>query len=290
MRVPLRSLLAAGSAAVVSLLAACAPDAPTALAPAAAGPASADRAGYDEPGLHRQYGTPTSVGDGKARTYVVLDAKHGQAAVELGVALDAKALSGLPDDAEEHSMVLALPEHSPAPYQFVELDWNPHGHPPAGVYTFPHFDFHFYTISPAEWNTIVPSDPNFAARANNVPTGASVPPYYIVPGPPAVVAVPKMGVHWLDKRSPELQGIMGNPAGYRPFTRTFIYGSWNGRYTFYEPMITRAYLLSQPDVVVPIPTPAAYPQAGSFPTAYRVSYDAQQKEYRIALTNLVARP
>ena len=55
-------------------------------------------------------------------------------------------------------------------------------------------------------------------------------------------------------------------------------------------MITRAYLLTQPDVVVPIPTPALYPLSGFFPTAYRVAYDAQAKEYRIALTALVARP
>ena len=276
----------AGTPVVVALIAsACSTDA--AVSPSSS--AAFARAPYDEPGMHRQYGNPTKLGNGKARTYVVLDAKSGNTAVELGVALDEKALDGLPNDNLEHSFVLPLPQKGPAPYQFVELDWNPHGHPPRGVYNVPHFDFHFYTISQSEWNTIVPSDPNWMARANNLPTGLYVPPFYIVPGPSgAAVAVPKMGVHWLDFRSPELQNI--SDPRYRPFTKTFIYGSWNGRFTFYEPMVTLAYLLSQPsDVVTPIPVPAKYPLTGYFPTAYRVTYDEQAKEYRIALTSLRVR-
>jgi hypothetical protein len=294
MPAPSRAIRALGSVASLALLAACAPDATTSPALDQAGSASFDRAGYETPGLHRQYGTPQNLGDGMVRTYVVLDAKSGQAPVELGVSLDARALVALPMDAEEHSLVLALPPKSPAPYQFVELDWNPQGHPPIGVYNVPHFDFHFYTISLAERNSIVPSDPQFAAKANNIPTGAYVPPTYVIPGPPtappSAAAVPKMGVHWSSVLSPELQNLFGNPAGYQPFTKTFIYGSWNGRYTFYEPMITLGYLQSNPDVTTSIPVPARYAQAGWFPTAYRVTYDAQTKEYLVALTRLVARP
>lgn len=290
MPAPMRSLLALGSTAALALIAACAPDAPTAPSADRAGALAPDRAGYDMPGIHRQYGTPQKLGNGMARTYVVLNATAGQAPVELGIALDAQALEGLPTDGDEHSFLLQLPEKSPAPYRFVELGWNPQGHEPAGVYTVPHFDFHFYTISVAERDAIGPSDPEFAAKANNLPSGAHVPPFYIVPGPPAAVAVPQMGVHWSDVRSPELQGLLGHPQAYQPFTKTFIYGSWAGRFTFYEPMITRAYLLTQPDVTTPIPVPALYPHPGSYPTAYRVSYDAQAKEYLVALTGLVAHP
>lgn len=287
----LRSLSAVGCTAMLTLLSACAADPPTSPVRPPASDAALARAGFDQPGMHRQYGTPVKLGDGMARTYVVLDAKTGQSAVELGIALDERALDNLPNDDEEHSMLLALPARGPAPYQFAELDWNPQGHEPAGVYDTPHFDFHFYTISQAEWNSIDPADPNFVTNANNVPTGAYVPPFYIVPGPPAAVAVPRMGVHWLDVRSPELQNLLGNPAGYLPFTRTFIYGSWSGRYIFWEPMVTRAYLLTRPhDAVTPISIPALYPGAGMYPTAYRVTFDAQAREYRVALTSLVARP
>lgn len=246
--------------------------------------ASFGRAGYDEPGMHRQYGTPVKVGNGKARTYVVLDAKSGNAPQEVGIALDATVMQGLPDDAAEHSYLLPMPAKGPAPYEFAELDWNPQGHPPTGVYTVPHFDFHFYAMPKAEWNAINPAtNPNFAAQANNVPAGGYVPPLYAVLKPPFLqpsdVAVPYMGVHWVNFTSPELNG--------QPFTKTFIYGSWNGRFTFYEPMITRAYLLTQPsNVVTDIPVPALRPLAGYYPSAYRVTYDAQAKEYRIALTSL----
>ena len=273
--------------AAFSLLYGCSPDAPN--LNRVSGP-QANRAGFDSPGVHRQYGPPQKVGQGMARTYVVVDAKDGQTPLELGVALDAKALDGLPDAMHMYATILALPNAAPAPYQFVELDWNPRGHEPPEIYTVPHFDFHFYTISLAERNSILPSDPQFAARANNLPTGDFVPPFYVVPGPPAAVAVPMMGVHWSDVRSPELQALLGHPELYQPFTKTFIYGSWNGRISFYEPMITREYLLTQPNTVSDIPVPARYSAAGYFPTAYRVTYDDQVKEYRIALTNLVARP
>jgi len=286
---PFRSRHALGIFAALGALTifvACQSDAPTPLAPNQS--ASTARAGYDTPGMHRQYGPPVKVGDGMARAYVVLNAKEGQAPVELGIALDQKALDGLPADGMEYAYDLALPTHAPAPWQFAELDWNPHGHVPAGVYDVPHFDFHFYMVSQAARDAIDPSDPQFAAKASNLPMGSYVPPFYIVPGPPAAVAVPHMGVHWLDVRSPELQGLLGNPGAYEPFTKTFIYGSWDGQFTFLEPMVTRAYLLSQPDVTSPISVPAQYAQSGWYPTSYHVTYDAQAKEYRVALSGMTA--
>ncbi len=272
------------STGVLLLLAACTQDAPTPPATdASTAPASA-RA--ESPGLHRQYGPPVKVGEGMARTYVLLDAKDGQRAVELGIALDEGALQGLPMDESMHMWDLRLPAKTPAPYTFVQLDWNSHGHPPMGVYTEPHFDFHFYTITQAERDAIMPTDPAFAAKANNLPAEPYRPAGYVPlvePGrPPAEFAVPMMGLHWFDPRSPEFNG--------GAFTRTFIYGSWNGQFTFYEPMVTRAYLLSKPDAVSPIGVAPQVVEPGSYPTAYRVSYDAQAKEYRVALSGLVARP
>ena len=281
-----RSLPATTLLGATLLLAACgAPDAPDRAGPdVLTGPAYA-RAGYDQPGVHRQYGTPVKVGDGMAPAYVVIDQQSGGTPLELGIALVARALEGLPSGEGEFSYLLGLPAKSPAPYQVVELDWNPEGHPPIGVYSLPHFDFHFYTISLAERNAIVPSDPQFAAKANDLPTGGYVPPFYVPLAPPggqpADAAVPEMGVHWFDVRSPEFHGAT--------FTKTFIYGSWDGRFTFYEPMVTRAYLQTHPDVTTSISVPQLYPVPGWYPTSYRVTYDAQAKEYRVALTGLVWR-
>jgi hypothetical protein len=283
------------AAAVLAATAACTDTAPSRVLQPAAAPL-ADRAGNrtDRDETREIHGKREKLGDGSARTYVILGGERKQVPIEIGVVLDKRALEGLPTSApggpEPHyEHLLELPKHHGTQFQFVELDWNQAGHEPPGVYTVPHFDFHFYTISLAERNSIDPSDPQFAAKANNVPTGPYVPPFYIVPGPPAAVAVPHMGVHWLDVRSPELQGLLGNPSAYRPFTKTFIYGSWNGRLTFFEPMITLEYLRSRPNVVTPIPQPARYPQPGYYPTGYRVTYDAHAREHRIGLVGLTWR-
>ena len=105
---------------------------------------------------------------------------------------------------------------------------------------------------------------------------------------PAAMTVPEMGLHWIDARTPEIQAMAGNPQGYKPFTKTFIYGSWNGEFIFAEPMITRAYLLEKragtsgrdEDITVP---QAIFAQPGYYPASYRITYDAKAREYRIAL-------
>jgi hypothetical protein len=232
-----------------------------------------------------------------------------------GVALDAGALEGLPapmkmqaatNDGHEHvdSHVFDLPMPAPngTPYRFVELDWNPGGHEPAGVYNVPHFDFHFYTVDAAVRNGIDPKalgEPQFLAKSGALPPEAERAPAFVALAPPGtpVTAVPRMGVHWIDPKTPELQGLFGRPEAFRPFTTTFIHGSWDGRFIFDEPMITRAYILgrkaasapAQRDTVIPLPTPERFTPAGYYPSAYRILYDAEAREYRIALTQLAKR-
>ena len=291
MRLVLRSLALAVAAGTVY---ACADSSP-ATAPSAA----RARDAAASPGHHRQYGTPVRLGNGRARTYVVLDQRDGGRALELGVALDEQAMEGLPahghGDGPHGNMVeylLPMPAQGPSAFKFVELDWNPAGH---GVpYEAPHFDFHFYTITRAERDAIDPANPNYAAEAANAP--ADAPPFFADPAallgvPAAAVAIPRMGMHWIDLHAPELQGFLGNPAGYRPFTTTFIYGAWNGRFTFMEPMITRAYIMGKRDAadpaarneLIPITTSPTYPSGNFRPDAYRIAYDEQAREYRIAL-------
>lgn len=239
-----------------------------------------DRAG-EQPGTHRQYGTPVKVGDGRARTYIVL--LRG-VPLELGVALDEDALSSLPEapsDDQKIQYLLPLPAQNPTPFQLVELDWRRVGHPPAPIYTSPHFDFHFYTIGLDERNAIDPADPAFQAKASRFPAPAYIPPRYFTPQP--AMGEEHMGVHWGDFTSPEL------PPQLKPFTRTYIYGTWDGRVIFQEPMITRAYLQARLDEVAPISVAARYSPAGYYPAAYRVAYDEQAKEYHVGMTNLAWR-
>ena len=72
-------------------------------------------------------------------------------------------------------------------------------------------------------------------------------------------AVNDMGNHLIDSKSPEL--APGGP----PFTHTFIFGAYDGQITFYEPMITLAYLESRPDTCVPIKQPQAWATEGHYP-------------------------
>ena len=276
-------------------LAACS-DNPTADAPTS----RPDRVPAEAVGTFRHYGAPLTVGAGKARAYVVLDERASNRPLEVGVALDAAALESLPtpaapqpggghNHADSHEYLLTLPNGHGTQYQFITLDWNAAGHEPPGVYDLPHFDFHFYTISQAERNAIDPADPQFGAKAARFPASAYVPPRYMVlPPPPAPVnAVPRMGVHWLDVASPELQAPTS--PNHKAFTHTFIHGSWDGHFIFDEPMITRAFLLTTPDLTVPLPQSAQVEKAGYYPTTYRITYDATAREYRIALGSLVKR-
>lgn len=233
------------------------------------------RAADGPPGTHRQYGPPIKVGNGMARTYIILN--HGIPS-ELGIALTENALDGLPAPSggfpDSHQFLLELPAQNPTQYQVVELDWNPAGHPPPMVYTVPHFDFHFYSISLAERDAILPG-PDFAAKMANLPPVNFRPAGYVTD----VMAVPMMGLHWLYPANPEFNGM--------PFTSTFIYGSWDGHFIFDEPMVTRAYLLTRPDTVGAISVPTDFEQAGYHPTSYRVVYDHHAREYRVGISGLV---
>jgi hypothetical protein len=266
--------------------------------------------------VHRQYGAATKVGNGIVRTYILRD-KSTDVPLEVGVAMSESVMEGLPapmdmsgmpathgqshQHLDTHLYLLDMPAQNPTQYQFVELNWNPAGHEPAGVYDLPHFDFHFWIASAEERASIVPTDPQYAVKAASYPTNEYRAPFYLdaataAQAPAAAVAVPLMGVHWLDVRSPELQRLTGHPEAYKPFTTTFLYGSWNGKFIFDEPMITRAFIMSKrsasdPAVrneVIPVSTPQRYAPSGFYPRAYRIAWDESAREYRIALTQLVS--
>lgn len=258
--------------------------------------AVAELAASVEPGVHRQYGTPVKVGQGMARAYVLLDQKT-KTPLEVGVAFDERALEGLPEPMpghahDMHEFLLPLPPQAPATYRFVELDWNPQGHTPP-FHPQPHFDVHFYITSVEQRNAIDPADPLFLQRAANFPAPEFIPPGYGSPSvlfglPIADVAVPRMGVHWIDPTSPEY------PPQLQPFTHTFIIGTWDGRVTFYEPMVTREFMQNVRSGAAPplhksVSVAQQHEPAGHYPDGYSVVWDATKKEYRIAITGLAWR-
>lgn len=78
--------------------------------------------------------------------------------------------------------------------------------------------------------------------------------------------------------SPELYGTT--------FTKTFIWGSYDEEFVFWEPMMTRDYLLSRPREVIELLQPVAFKRDGWSPTRYEISYSRTGNEYIIALRDL----
>jgi hypothetical protein len=142
------------------------------------------------------------------------------------------------------------------PFKVNGLDWNPQGHEPENVYTLPHFDFHYYMVPAAEVLGAVDM------QKMMVPPAAEFIPANYVAGPP----VPQMGLHWVDVTSPEL-----NPTNPQTFTQTFIFGSYNSKLTFYEPMITRQFLLNTNNFERSIPQAPKVQTTGYYPTKMRIT-------------------
>ena len=143
-------------------------------------------------------------------------------------------------------------------FNHVFLDFSHSGHDPQGVYDIAHFDCHFVMQSVAERSAIPLYSPSTAAKFDNLPAAGMIPaPYFRLPA-----GVPQMGVHWADPTSPELNG--------KKFTETFIMGSYDGKMTFYEPMITLELLNSKPNITKAAPVPTKFAKAGYYPTKYSI--------------------
>ncbi len=225
-------------------------------------------------------GPPTAMGQGSARSFVTLDVDGKPTTI--GIRLSEAALAGLPAeepaDAHGWEYILQLPaESANMGYNHIGLDWNPHGHIPPGVYDKPHFDFHFYLID-SDARSKITAVGDDLARAHKAPPGEFMPSGYILP---PGTEVPNMGAHAIDPKSDEFTK--------KWFTKTFIYGFYDGEMIFVEPMITREYLQTKPHDLVPIAVPTRYSRHGYYPTRYGVNYDAVHNEYVVSLEGLVLR-
>lgn len=257
----------------------------------------------------RHFGEAKALGEATVRTYVDNDSQGRPTAI--GVQLDEAALHGLPplknatsrcfdlnDNGKidgpgecegDQEVALSMPEalegRADIPFRWVGLNWNAEGHPPA-AWSVPHFDFHFYIADYKEIALIRVGACQFFIDCEDRKLALEpVPAKYVAADHINVEAtVSRMGNHLIDARTPEL----AQPPG-RGFTHTWIFGANRGRITFYEPMITLAFLLSRPDVCTPIRQPAAFQQAGYYPTEYCIRFDKAKRIYTISMEGLVKR-
>jgi hypothetical protein len=257
------------------------------------------------------YSDPKRLGDGSARVYAELEGDGAPRVI--GVSFDRGMLAGLPTmpntwsrcfdkngngqiDAHgecngDYELRFPLPaellQGSRTPFRWVSINWNPMGHPaPAPpVWAVPHYDFHFYIMEqeavaklrPGSCGELIDCDDYKRAR---IPVPAK---YVNADHIDVGAAVPDMGNHLIDSKSPELV-ING-----REFTHTFIFGAYDGHVTFYEPMITLAYFQTRPDLCVPIKQPQAWETGGYYPTQYCIRYLAEGERFTVSLESFVLR-
>jgi hypothetical protein len=183
------------------------------------------------------------------------DGKPEQVSIVLDDATLNSVPKGQPSDHFSHANNLMIPvrSESGSPFQFVMVNWHSSGHEPDSIYGLPHFDFHFYTSAEADVMNYMDS-----VKLNKLPSSDYVPANHV-----AVHPLPMMGNHFIDVTSSELHGAK--------FTQTFIYGSYDSKVVFYEPMITLDFLKNTKNFERAIPQPTKFQQAGYYPTKLKVS-------------------
>ena len=254
-------------------------------------------------------GAEVAVGNGTARMFVELGA-HGEPRV-LGIALTKTALTGLATRMNitsrcfdkngdgrvthgeclgDYQAELALPAGAAdlgLPVRWATVNWNPEGHlPPApSVWSAPHFDFHFFMVEPPLIHGIRTGPcAEFIHCEDSARAGMPLPEQHAPEGYVDVgAAVAAMGNHLVDARDPELADpTLG-------FSHTFIYGTYDGKLIFLEPMVSHAFLSSRAQQCRAVRPPRAYAAAAYYPTTYCVRHDAGSETYRVTLEGFVYR-
>ena len=170
--------------------------------------------------------------------------------------------------------VVAMPAEARAAtgVDHLTVFWEHHGHPPTPFMT-PHFDFHFYTISDAERQTI---DCANKTKPAVLPAGYSLPDVTI-PGIGVLtgICVPRMGMHSL---------LTSELAGTTPFSGTMVLGFYDARPIFFEPMVAKARLMEKRTFAIPLVTPAGLAAGVHYPTRFEAVYDASIPGYRFVFS------
>ena len=221
------------------------------------------------------YGPQVQIGDGKARSWIRIT--HSGKPEEIGIEMTLGALTMLP--MEDHT-AWNLPLHQKAkditPFDHINVNWNAHGHPPPMFFSAPHFDFHFYMISVEERMSIPAWSPATDAMFNNYPPPGYMPVNYgTAPGADGAEAA--MGKHWLPP-----------PPTFLPFTKVMILGTYDGHFTFIEPMVTLSHLQSKANSSQPYSQPALFEHTGKYyPSIMNIYFE--DGKHQVSLSGFILR-
>jgi len=214
-------------------------------------------------------GEEIKVGQGTARSFIVVNRKGDPE--QIGFTFTASTLNDLP----MHSAMfeIPVPKGNNTMVDHISFDFNAHGHEPPGIYDVPHFDIHFYNISKGERAAIKPN----TKEMELLPSDEYIPVDYApIPG-----GDPNMGKHWTDTTGTEFHG--------KPFDKTFIYGSYNGRFIFHEAMVALSYLQTKPNVTMAVKQQNKVQVGGYYPAAFSIRFDEEKQLYTVLMDNLQRR-
>ena len=209
-------------------------------------------------------------------TWVVLD---GEAVVELGATIPMTLIDAVPADAEmvwppQPLVTVGLPDEvrTALGLDHMVINWEAHGHPPTSFMA-QHFDFHFYSITQDEVRAIDCSD---QSKPTTIPSGYALPDID-VPGMGVLVGlcVPGMGMHAM----PE-----SDVTAIDPFEASMMLGYYGGEPVFFEPMVSRDFLLEESSFVLPMPVVEGLPAGVRYPTEFRAEYEAARGQYRLVFS------
>ena len=226
------------------------------------------------------YGPAVQMGDGHVRSWVNItrDDKPLAIGIEFTAGVLHQQHEDIPDAGEHGHTLLMLHQKAKTlmPFDHLTMGFMTSGHPPPGIYSVPHFDFHFYKMGLVERLAIPGFTPATAAAFNNVPSPAYIPAGYFRAPNEGII---RMGTHFIDLLSPEFNG--------QPFTHTFIYGSYDGRVTFLEPMVTLATFQSGVTVQKQIRQPQLFDPVNTYyPTRYNIWKNDDNHRHYIALDQM----
>lgn len=220
-------------------------------------------------------GPQVQYGAGKARSWISIDAEG--VPVEIALLFTQEVFDDL-DLLPPTGTVLPLHQKAKevTPFEHIGVNWSPNGHPPA--FLVPHFDLHFYMITNEERLAIPEYSPETDPLFNLYPPEGYMPSNYATP-PGEGSVYPQMGKHWLPMPL----------ADYLPFTSIMVLGTYNGEFTFIEPMMTAAMLMSSPDFSASFSQPDYFQESTYYPTVYNIYEDPETKDIHVSLSDFVLR-
>jgi hypothetical protein len=214
-------------------------------------------------------------------TWAKLDAAGN--VLEAGVTIPYAVIENAPDENHSEEFKADAVVEFPADVQrttFLDhlgLFWEPHGHEPEGRYDTPHFDFHFFGIEPAgaaaiDCTNLEQRDPALAPDGwlPPVPPGAD----------PQDFCVPLMGYHLVPMTE------FRSPGEWQPcwFDKVMIAGEYAGRYSFLEPMVTKAVLEEKRSFELSVPRPVQLGRAALYPTKFEAIFDEGANAYQLVFS------